>query len=117
MQLTIDPSLCKVAPYVAVAVVRIGLAPTARANPDAVERLKADSLHHLLNHSAPSATTAELETVPTIAQWMHTYRSMGVNPKKKVKPTHYALSLRLVKDKKWPKAIGPLVDIYLTNQM
>ncbi|UZJ53660.1 hypothetical protein CBS101457_002980 [Exobasidium rhododendri] len=41
---------------------------------------------------------------------------MSLKPKK-IKPTHYALSSRLLKDKKWPRPIGPLVDTYLSNQI
>lgn len=115
MLFTIDPSLTQIASHVAVAVVRIRLAPKARADLSTLDRLKAESLSSLLA-AIPSGTNADLEKVASIAQWMQTYKAMGLKPKK-IKPTHYALSSRLLKDKKWPRAIGPLVDVYLTNQM
>lgn len=115
MLFTIDSSVSKVASHVGVAVVRVCLAPTATADLAAVERAKAQSLSALLD-AVPSQTNADLEKTPSIAEWMQTYKAMGLKPKK-VKPTHYALSSRLLKDQKWPRAIGPLVDVYLTNQM
>ncbi|KAJ3167834.1 hypothetical protein HDU87_001427 [Geranomyces variabilis] len=84
--------------------------PTADA---ALQSLKDDSLASLL---AAFASASDLASDPRIANWKDAYTTLGIKVKKH-KPTHWALSLRLLKDKAWPRPIGPLVDVYLTNQI
>jgi DNA/RNA-binding domain of Phe-tRNA-synthetase-like protein len=112
MRFIIDSSVTTTFPYIAVAWVRIQLRTEARANADSLEALKAETLGKLLSRVS---NNADLEKFDTIQQWFEGYKKMGLRPKK-VKPTHYAFTSRLVKDRRWPRAIGPLVDAYLVNQ-
>lgn len=115
MRFVIDPSIKKVFPHVSTAWIRIQLSQEAKADIGVIETLKAEALTKLLE-TVPSGQNVDLEKVSTISQSIQIYRNMKINPKK-IKPTHYAFSLRLLKDKKWPRSIGPLVDVYLANQM
>jgi DNA/RNA-binding domain of Phe-tRNA-synthetase-like protein len=114
MQFIIDPSMRQITPHLSVAWIRIQLSRDAKANLDVIESLKASALSSLIQR-IPSGQSVDLEKETSIAQWMQTYRNMKINPKK-IKPTHFAFASRLLKDKKWPRSIGPLVDVYLVNQ-
>ena len=116
MRLLIDPSVSQLSPYFACAVVRVRLKAEARASSSALDELKASALRDF-NASVPSAALAELEAQPNISQWFDVYKAMGLKPKKKTKPTHYAFCSRVLKEQKWPRSIGPLVDVYLANQL
>jgi DNA/RNA-binding domain of Phe-tRNA-synthetase-like protein len=115
MRFIIDPSLSTISSSLSVAVIRIRLSQTARADTNALDVLKAESLEKLLER-IPSGENADLVKISSISEWIQVYKTMGLKPKK-VKPTHYAFSSRLLKDKAWPRSIGPLVDTYLANQM
>lgn len=115
MRFIIDPSISKVSSHVSTAWIRIQLSQNAKADMSVIEALKAEALTTLLE-TVPSGQNVDLEKISSVSQWMQAYRNMKVNPKK-IKPTHYAFAARLLKDKKWPRSIGPLVDIYLANQM
>lgn len=115
MHFILDPSISRITSHLSVAWIRIQLSVEATADLAAIESLKASALSSLM-HRIPSGHNADLIMEPNVAQWMQTYRNMKINPKK-IKPTHYAFASRLLKDQKWPRSIGPLVDLYLVNQL
>jgi DNA/RNA-binding domain of Phe-tRNA-synthetase-like protein len=86
---------------------------SACADLDKLETLRVSSLAKL---KTAFQDVKSLEGDARIELWKNTYKKMGVNPKK-VKPTHWALASRLVKDGHWPRPIGPVIDVYLVNQM
>ena len=114
MKLTVDPQLFKLFP-----VVRIGiLHGVLKSNPPAPDLEKLDALRtsSLAKLQGSFSDVKSLEGDDRIKIWMDVYKKMGVNPRKN-KPTHWALASRLVKDGKWTKPIGPIIDVYLVNQM
>jgi DNA/RNA-binding domain of Phe-tRNA-synthetase-like protein len=76
-------------------------------NPKIKELKKTKTEEFVKNFTADS-----LKENPFIKAWQETYRSFGVNPKKK-KPTAESLLMRLLKGSSLP-TISTVVDLYLT---
>ena len=89
-------------------------APCPSVNLTKLAALQSSALTKLQSTFASDAKA--LEADPRIVLWMDTFKKMGVNPRKN-KPTHWALASRLLKEGKWPRSIGTVVDVYLVNQM
>lgn len=120
MKLVLDPQILKLFPSIQIGVLRGSLKPVASGEKavspeeaEMIERLRGESLAKL---QGSFMDVKALESEPHVTRWIKAYKIMGVNPKKS-KPTHWALSSRLVKDGKWPRLIGPIIDVYLINQM
>ena len=113
MKLTLDPQLFALFPHIRIGVLRGKLLPGSSADSAKLDALRAASLSGL---QSSFSDVKSLEDDSRIKSWMDTYKKMGVNPRKS-KPTHWALASRLVKDGKWPRPIGPIIDVYLVNQM
>jgi DNA/RNA-binding domain of Phe-tRNA-synthetase-like protein len=115
MKLILDPHLFAVFPAIRIAVLHGVLARPAADSAD-LEKLDALRTSSLTKLKDAFPDVKSLDGDSRIELWKDTYKKMGVNPKKS-KPTHWALASRLVKDGKWPRPIGPVIDVYLVNQM
>jgi DNA/RNA-binding domain of Phe-tRNA-synthetase-like protein len=112
MNLTVTPAVQELFPDMIIGLVS-GVIEQVR--PDAEGQILAMRESAMDNLRSKFPSTEELGQHPHIRAWRDAYQKFGVKAKDH-KPTHEALTRRLINQGVWP-TINPLVDVYLTNQV
>src|SRR5262249_26440709 len=111
MRLTVADEVVDLFPAFTLGILDGEVGPPEPGFPERIRSLQEAALDRL---RAQATDVERLMEHPHVRLWREAYQRFGARPTK-FRPTHEAFARRLLKEPSWP-AIGPLVDVYLTNQ-